>query len=68
MARRILFVVAVLWAFLLAGQSRPGKKAAGLDFIAQKSLEPERGSPGKIAVSLWLGRDRRLAVAEREVA
>src|SRR5437868_10237723 len=32
MARRILFVVAVLWAFLLAGQSRPGKKAAGLDF------------------------------------
>jgi ubiquinone/menaquinone biosynthesis C-methylase UbiE len=43
-------------------------KAAGLDLIKQKNLEPERGSPGKIAVSLWLGHDRRLALAGREVA
>src|SRR5204863_540234 len=37
-------------------------KAAGLECIAQKSPEPERGPPGQIAVSLWLGRDPRLAV------
>jgi ubiquinone/menaquinone biosynthesis C-methylase UbiE len=43
-------------------------KAAGLDLTQQKDLQPERGSPGKFAVSLWLGRDPRLAVAEREVA
>ncbi|MEA2988312.1 MAG: hypothetical protein QOG83_1023, partial [Alphaproteobacteria bacterium] len=41
---------------------------AGLDVEAQRSLEPERNSEGKIAVSLWLGRDRRIAMAEREVA
>jgi ubiquinone/menaquinone biosynthesis C-methylase UbiE len=41
---------------------------AGLDVMQQKSLPPEQGSDGKIAVSLWLGRDARIAVAEREVA
>jgi ubiquinone/menaquinone biosynthesis C-methylase UbiE len=45
--------------------------AAGLDVVAQQTLTPDRNSDGKIAVSLWLGRDRRLLVAdapEREVA
>jgi hypothetical protein len=47
--------------------------AAGLDFVEQKTLEPEENSDGKIAVSLWLGRDPRIAIAEpqpqaREVA
>lgn len=37
--------------------------AAGLDVSLQQSLEPEPGSPGKIAVSLWLGRDPRLVLA-----
>ena len=43
---------------------------AGLDLVAQRSLSPE--PDGKIAVSLWLGRDRRAALADvspsREVA
>ena len=45
--------------------------AAGLDVIAQTTLAPERPSDGKIAVSLWLGCDPRIALAEpaaREVA
>jgi ubiquinone/menaquinone biosynthesis C-methylase UbiE/DNA-binding transcriptional ArsR family regulator len=47
--------------------------AAGVDFIEQKTLRPEQDSDGKIAVSLWLGRDPRIAIAEpqpqaREVA
>ena len=44
--------------------------AAGLDVVLQKSLPPEPASDGKIAVALWLGRDRRLALAApaREVA
>jgi ubiquinone/menaquinone biosynthesis C-methylase UbiE len=45
--------------------------AAGLDVVAQQTLTPDRNSDGKIAVSLWLGRDRRMLVAdapEREVA
>jgi ubiquinone/menaquinone biosynthesis C-methylase UbiE len=41
---------------------------AQLEFVSHKTLPPERGSDGKIAVSLWLGRDRRIAIAEREVA
>ena len=43
--------------------------AAGLDVVAQRTLAPDR-SEGKIAVSLWLGRDPRIALAgqEREVA
>ncbi len=43
-------------------------KAAGLDFAHQRTLEPDKNSDGKIAVSLWLGRDPRMLVAEREVA
>jgi len=42
--------------------------AAGLDVVRQQSLAPEQNSGGKIAVSLWLGRDPRIAIAEREVA
>jgi ubiquinone/menaquinone biosynthesis C-methylase UbiE len=42
---------------------------AGLDVTLHRSLPPEPGSDGKIAVSLWLGRDRRAArPAIREVA
>lgn len=45
--------------------------AAGLDVVAQKTLAPEPGPDRRIAVLLWLGRDRRMLVAEpaaREVA
>jgi ubiquinone/menaquinone biosynthesis C-methylase UbiE/DNA-binding transcriptional ArsR family regulator len=45
--------------------------AAGLQNISHRSLPPEPGSDGKVAVSLWLGRDPRVAIAEsasREVA
>jgi ubiquinone/menaquinone biosynthesis C-methylase UbiE len=48
--------------------------AAGLEFVAQKTLPPDANSDGKIAVSLWLGRDPRIALADpapapaREVA
>ena len=45
--------------------------AAGLETLQQKTLPPEPNSDGKIAVSLWLGRDPRLALAgatAREVA
>jgi ubiquinone/menaquinone biosynthesis C-methylase UbiE/DNA-binding transcriptional ArsR family regulator len=44
--------------------------AAGLDVTLHKSLPPEPGSDGKIAVSLWLGRDTRIQIANdvREVA
>jgi ubiquinone/menaquinone biosynthesis C-methylase UbiE len=42
---------------------------AGLDMTLHRSLAPEPGSEGKIAVSLWLARDRRAAKpAVREVA
>ena len=43
--------------------------AAGLEMLQQKTLPPE--ASGKIAVSLWLGRDPRIALAQpatREVA
>ena len=44
--------------------------AAGLDMTLYQSLPPEPGSDGKIAVSLWLGRDPRILMAKtaREVA
>jgi ubiquinone/menaquinone biosynthesis C-methylase UbiE/DNA-binding transcriptional ArsR family regulator len=45
--------------------------AAGLDLVQQSTLPPEPSSQGKIAVSLWLGRDRRMLIADtvaREVA
>lgn len=38
-------------------------KAAGLEVVLQHSLAPEPASEGKIAVSLWLARDPRLALA-----
>jgi ubiquinone/menaquinone biosynthesis C-methylase UbiE len=38
-------------------------KAAGLELVLHQSLAPEPASEGKIAVSLWLGRDRRLLLA-----
>jgi demethylmenaquinone methyltransferase/2-methoxy-6-polyprenyl-1,4-benzoquinol methylase/ArsR family transcriptional regulator len=34
--------------------------AAGLDFIAAENLEPNSSEEGKLTVSLWLGRDRRI--------
>jgi len=44
--------------------------AVGLEVVSQQNLAPEPGSEGKIAVSLWLGRDRRILIAgsTREVA
>ncbi len=48
---------------------RQWMQAAGLDVVRQQTLPP--GPEGKIAVSLWLGRDPRIALAapaEREVA
>jgi len=42
---------------------------AGLDVINHRSVPPDAGSEGEIAVSLWLARDPRLAIAgSREVA
>jgi ubiquinone/menaquinone biosynthesis C-methylase UbiE len=42
---------------------------AGLDVISHRSVPPEAGTDGEIAVSLWLARDPRLAIAgSREVA
>jgi ubiquinone/menaquinone biosynthesis C-methylase UbiE len=42
---------------------------AGLEGVVHKSLAPEPGSDGRIAVSLWLAHDPRLALAGgREVA
>ncbi len=42
---------------------------AGLEGIVHKSLAPEPGSDGKIAVSLWLAHDPRIVLAgQREVA
>jgi ubiquinone/menaquinone biosynthesis C-methylase UbiE/DNA-binding transcriptional ArsR family regulator len=45
-------------------------EAAGLDPALHRTLTPEPGTEGKIAVSLWLGRDPRMVVASssREVA
>jgi len=45
--------------------------ASGLEPLMHKSLSPEPGSDGKIAVSLWLARDSRTLMASpawREVA
>jgi len=45
--------------------------ASGLEPVMHKSLPPESGSDGKIAVSLWLARDGRALMAakpNREVA
>jgi ubiquinone/menaquinone biosynthesis C-methylase UbiE/DNA-binding transcriptional ArsR family regulator len=37
--------------------------AAGLEPVLHRTLPPEKGSDAKVAVSLWLGRDPRVAVA-----
>ena len=44
--------------------------AAGLDVTMHRSLSPEPGTDGKVAVSLWLARDPRVQIANdtREVA
>lgn len=42
-------------------------QAAGLNVVMQQNLTPEPGSQGKIAVSLWLARDPRVAVAGKTV-
>ena len=43
--------------------------AAGLDVMLHRSLPPEGRTDGKVAVSLWLGRDPRILMAgTREVA
>ncbi len=50
---------------------RSGSRPSGLDPVMHKSLAPEPGSEGKIAVSLWLARDTRALMAtplRREVA
>jgi ubiquinone/menaquinone biosynthesis C-methylase UbiE len=39
-------------------------RAAGLDLVLHRSLDPEPASDGGIAVSLWLARDRRLLMAQ----
>ena len=36
-------------------------RGAGLDVEAQHTVQPDPDATGRIAVSLWLGRDRRLA-------
>lgn len=38
--------------------------AAGLDGAQHRSLPPEPGSDGKVAVSIWLGRDPRILMAK----
>ena len=44
-------------------------EAAGLDTVTHRTLPPEAGTDGKIAVSLWLARDPRIVIASsREVA
>ena len=40
--------------------------AAGLDVTMHKSVAPDSGSDGKIAVSLWLAQDRRVRIAARQ--
>jgi ubiquinone/menaquinone biosynthesis C-methylase UbiE len=38
-------------------------KLAGLDLVSHTNLAPPRDSEGRIAVSLWLARDRRILLA-----
>jgi hypothetical protein len=37
---------------------------AGLDLITHESLTPDTDSAAKIAISLWVGRDRRPATSD----
>jgi ubiquinone/menaquinone biosynthesis C-methylase UbiE/DNA-binding transcriptional ArsR family regulator len=60
--RRLGFAVETVTAWM---------KAAGLDVALHKNLAPSPASTGRIAVSLWLGRDQRLVLAQpatKEVA
>jgi ubiquinone/menaquinone biosynthesis C-methylase UbiE len=41
---------------------------SGLEPVMHKSLKPEPGSDGKIAVSLWLARDARVLMASAQRA
>jgi hypothetical protein len=41
---------------------------AGLDVVEHRDVPPEPNSDGKVAVSLWLGRDPRMAIAQRNIA
>jgi len=45
-------------------------KAAGLEFVSHRALAPEGKTKEGLTVSLWLGRDRRMLIANapREVA
>ncbi len=46
-------------------------KAAGLEILLQRNLAPQPARDGSVAVSLWLGRDQRILLAQpstREVA
>ena len=51
-------------------RARLHQRTTDVAVVLQRSLAPEPTSEGKIAVSLWLGRDPRilLATAAREVA
>jgi len=40
--------------------------AADLDVTLHKSIAPDRDSDGKVAVSLWLARDKRARIASRQ--
>ena len=40
--------------------------AADLDVTLHKSIAPDKNSDGKIAVSLWLARDKRVRIASRQ--
>jgi ubiquinone/menaquinone biosynthesis C-methylase UbiE len=57
-----------------AGEEVAGFMAAsGLEVIGKRDLVPEKGEGGKLTVSLWLGRDRRILsdpvpLTAREVA
>ena len=40
--------------------------AADLDVVQQRNIAPDKDSDGKIAVSLWLARDKRVRIAGRQ--
>lgn len=40
--------------------------AADLDVVQQRNIAPDKDSDGKVAVSLWLARDKRVRVAGRQ--
>ena len=39
---------------------------SGIDVEETRQFEPAPGSTGKLTVKLWLGRDRRMLMAERQ--